>query len=76
MTELQGTPAASGVAEGKWNGEKQRTFKDTLLISAWVATYAGVLTAFRVAKALEGLFSSEQGKAPEGRTGRGSAKPG
>jgi cytochrome c biogenesis protein CcdA len=43
--------------EGNRNGEKQRTLKDILLISAWVAGYAGVLMVFRFASAMEILFS-------------------
>jgi hypothetical protein len=39
------------------NGEKQRTLKDILLLSAWVAGYAGVLMVFRFASAMEILFS-------------------
>jgi hypothetical protein len=44
--------------------EKERTLKDTLLISAWVAAYAGVLLVFRVAQGLEGLLSSKQKALP------------
>lgn len=40
--------------------EKERTLKDTLLISAWVAAYAGVLIVFRIAQGLESLLSSKQ----------------
>ncbi len=47
--------------EGKQNGEKHRTLKDTLLISAWVAAYAFVLIAFRAAKALESVSSNKRG---------------
>jgi hypothetical protein len=44
--------------------EKERTLKDTLLISAWVAAYAGVLLVFRVARGLEGLLSSKEKALP------------
>jgi hypothetical protein len=44
--------------------EKEHSLKDTLLISAWVAAYAGVLLVFRVAQRLEGLLSSKQKALP------------
>jgi hypothetical protein len=44
----------------KRNGRKPRALQDTLLISAWVATYAAVLVAFRIAKRLESLLSSKR----------------
>lgn len=47
---------------------KKRTIKDTLLISAWVAAYAGVLSAFRIAKLFESGLS---GKKDEIRNGHG-----
>lgn len=40
----------------KSNDEK-RTLLDAVLISAWVAAYAGVLIAFRAAKVVEGALS-------------------
>jgi len=44
--------------EDNRNGEKpHRTVKDILLLSAWVAGYAGVLMVFRIASAMEILFS-------------------
>ena len=46
--------------EGKRNGQNQRTVKDTLLISAWVTAYAGVLIIFRVTTAVESLLSSSR----------------
>jgi hypothetical protein len=46
--------------EGNRNGEKQRTLKDLLLTSAWVAGYAGVVIVFRFTSAMENLFSSKQ----------------
>ncbi len=49
--------------------------KDTLLISAWVAGYAGVLIAFRVAKAVESVLSNKQA-APAARvTGEKKSAP-
>jgi hypothetical protein len=42
------------------SGGKKKTLKDTLLISAWVAGYAGVLIVFRAAKFAESLLSSRQ----------------
>ena len=53
--------------EGKRRGEKQRTLRDTLLISVWVTAYAGVRIAFRVANALESLLSSKQEAAADDR---------
>jgi len=44
--------------------EKEQTLKDTVLISAWVTAYAGVLLVFRVAQGLEGLLSSKQKALP------------
>jgi hypothetical protein len=46
--------------DGHESGAKKRTLKDTLLISAWVAGYAGVLIVFRAAKFLESRLSSRQ----------------
>jgi hypothetical protein len=51
--------------EGR-TGEKQRTLKDLLLTSAWVAGYAGVLMAFRFTSAMDNLFSSKPKEAPRG----------
>jgi hypothetical protein len=58
MKEPQPERVAMLSIEGNRNGEKpQRTLKDILLISAWVAGYAGVLMVFRFASAIEILFS-------------------
>jgi hypothetical protein len=35
--------------------------KDTLLIAAWLAAYAAVLVAFRVAKLVESFASQKRG---------------
>jgi hypothetical protein len=40
------------------SGAKKRTLKDTLLISAWIVAYAGVLFVFRGAKAVESVLSN------------------
>jgi len=48
----------------KSSGPKERTFKDTFLISAWVAAYVGVLIIFRVANALGRLLPSKRKSLP------------
>jgi len=58
MSELQRV-TMSGL-ELHQNGRGKRTLKDTLLISAWVAGYAGVLSMFRVVKFAESRLSSKQ----------------
>lgn len=62
MKEAQVPLVSSLRDEGKRSGEKHRSVKDTVLLSAWVAGYAGVLVVFRVAGAVERLLS----KTPEG----------
>jgi hypothetical protein len=68
MKEPSRVPESRLDVEGKRSGEKQRTLKDTLLISAGVAGYAGILIAFRVAKAVESVLSSK----PAASDGRGT----
>jgi hypothetical protein len=60
MNKPQRVPVPRLRVGGKRSGEKQRTLKDTLLISAWLAGYAGVLIAFRVVKAVQSVLSSNQ----------------
>jgi len=60
MMEPQRKAGSKPSVRDKRSREKPRSLKDTLLISAWVAAYGGVLVAFRVARALEGLLSSKQ----------------
>jgi hypothetical protein len=57
MSEPQLVPVCEVRLVGRSGREKQRTVKDTFLISAWVAAYAGVLIVFRVTGAMEGLLS-------------------
>ena len=52
------TASTMGVEGSRSRGEK-RTFKDTVLISAWIVAYAGVLFVFRTAKAVESVLSNK-----------------
>jgi hypothetical protein len=45
--------------EGSRSRGEKRTFKDAVLISAWIAAYAGVLFIFRAAKAVESVLSNK-----------------
>jgi hypothetical protein len=60
MSEPQRVPVSELHLVGKPGLENQRTVKDTLLISAWVTAYAGVLIVFRVTKAVESLLSGSR----------------
>jgi len=60
MSEPQRVPVSELRLVGKPGLENQRTVKDTLLISAWVTAYAGVLIVFRVTKAVESLLSGSR----------------
>jgi hypothetical protein len=57
MSEPQRMPVSESRLVGKPGGEHRRTVKDTLLISAWVTAYAGVLIVFRLTRAVESLLS-------------------
>ena len=57
MSEPQRVPVSELHLVGRPGLEKRRTVKDTLLISAWVTAYAGVLIVFRVTRAVESLLS-------------------
>lgn len=59
MSELQRV-TISGLELPRNGSRTKRTLKDTLLISAWVAGYAGVLSVFRVVKFAESRLSSKQ----------------
>jgi hypothetical protein len=75
MNKPQRVPVPRLRVGGKRSGEKQRTLKDTLLISAWLAGYAGVLIAFRVVKAVQSVLSSNQGhRTVEAREGKECAR--
>jgi|HubBroStandDraft_1064217.scaffolds.fasta_scaffold71031_2 hypothetical protein len=67
MNELQRAPVSKLEVEGHGSRLKKRTIKDTLLISVWVAAYAGVLTAFRFAKLVESGLSGKKGEIGNGR---------
>jgi hypothetical protein len=58
MSELQRVTMFKPELDCHESGGKKRTLKDTLLISAWVAGYAGVLVVFRAAKFAESRLSS------------------
>ena len=60
MSEPQRVPVSELCLVGKPGGENRRTVKDTLLISAWVTAYAGVLIVFRVTRAVESLWSGSR----------------
>jgi|HubBroStandDraft_2_1064218.scaffolds.fasta_scaffold490224_2 hypothetical protein len=60
MSELQRVTMFKLERERRESRGKKRTLKDTLLISAWVAGYAGVLIVFRAARFLESRLSSRQ----------------
>jgi hypothetical protein len=60
MNELQRATMSELELDRNGSGGKNRTLMDTLLISAWVVGYAGVLIVFRVAKFAEIRLSSKQ----------------
>jgi hypothetical protein len=72
MNEPSRVPESRLDFEARRGGEKQRTLKDTLLISAWVVAYAGVLIAFRVAQVVESVLSNKRGAPDDRGTGEKS----
>lgn len=73
MNELQRTPVSKLEVEGNDGRLKKRTIKDTLQISAWVAAYAGVLMAFRIAKVVENVMSGKKEEIRRSRVNVGSS---
>ena len=65
MSELFRVPVTKEAPEESRSRVKARTLKDTFLISAWVAGYAGVPMLFRAARAVETLSSSKPDEARE-----------
>jgi hypothetical protein len=74
MNETQQQLVSELNIEGKRYGRKHQTLTDTVLLSAWVVGYAGVLIVFRVAGAMERLMSSKQMEVPD--VGKVSASEG
>jgi hypothetical protein len=60
MSEPQRASVSELRLVGKPGGASQRTVKDTLVISAWVTAYAGVLIVFRMTRAVESLWSGSR----------------
>jgi hypothetical protein len=65
-------PGLSVEDRNERRGGRKRTLADILLIAVWVAGYAVVLWAFRVAKALEGRIGVRGRSSSGSLPGQGS----